>query len=357
MKGKYRKYKTGGPVDPPREDLKKQLQEARDFYNYYLNSPKFKERLANAAPGSNQQYVTENLLDRLSDFNYAPIKTRELKQYDPETGKIVVIPEPETPQMFSRYGRENGRQFLFYEPYTAADSEGTDGDGTIKDREAVTVHELGHALLNRDLIDASSYAMKDNRKLFHNLMFGGANKWEYKGDGEYYNNEDLNQLQQTEMFRDMIRNRYGVSLPSGFGDQQSKKPSVDYSKMYNQTYRSDMQSLQDDYTSRGRVLPSRQNVITTHGGGSSEMIPDIYALRYMLKKNGIYDAGTEDFTIDHLKEMENNPSLKDEMLVRRLRENIKNLNKTKSDKETDQLFIDIMNQIAANNTKQKNYFA
>lgn len=73
----------------------------------------------------------------------------------------------------------------------------------------------------------------------------------------------------------------------------------------------------------------------THDIAPSENMSDIQALRFLMKKNKIYDAGTQDLTPELLKKAKSNPAIKKMFSSKRLFESF-----------DDKDLIDIMNKVA-----------
>lgn len=359
MKSKYKKYKDGGPVTPKKK-LQEQVDAAVSFYDYYFNSPKFKERAKNL--GVNPDYVSKDYMSRLGGYEFIPRFNKTLTKYDEKTGKEVPVEEKDLNYVLSAYEPDTWGDVdkLYYKAQTAADIEpGVREMGTLKDREAIAVHELGHDIMNPYIIDfgGSTKATNRNRNLFSDLMFSDAHKFgKEKGFfGKEYTTEDLKALQNTDVFKAMLSAKYGGDIPVKF-DAQSQRPNVDYNQVYDNRYEKDMNYIRSKSSFDGGELPSG-SYMDEHDGPADEMIPDIYSIRYLLNKYGLYDAGKEDFTQEVLDKMQSDPRLKDEMLIRRLRENIENVNKTNSKEQNDKIFIEMMNKIAANSTKQKGSYA
>lgn len=213
--------------------IKQQGGEIKKFYNNYLNSPKYKQRLQTQGYTNPQQVIT----DRLNKLN---------------TTKIV---EPE-----SNFGSQyDGKYNLIF-----LDKKEIEAHGDIK--SDVLAHEYSHA--------AGSV-----------------------GDGVNYMPDQLNNntLNKNEILNIDKRNRYT--------GQYYSDPS------------------------------------TRHDARANEAKADIDAIRYKLKKDGIYDTGTQNFNqniLDKAKDVYKNNNY------------IKRLSKRFSDKD----IIYLMNNIAYTESKE-----
>lgn len=77
-----------------------------------------------------------------------------------------------------------------------------------------------------------------------------------------------------------------------------------------------------------------------HDVTPSENLSDVQALRFLLKKRGIYDAGTQDFNPDVLKKASKDPVIRKSFIFKRLKDNF-----------DEQGLQEIMNKVAATNNK------
>ena len=137
MKSKYKKYKDGGPVTPKKK-LQEQVDAAVSFYDYYFNSPKFKERAKNL--GVSPDYVSKDYMSRLGGYEFIPRFNKTLTKYDENTGKEVPVEEKDLNYVLSAYEPDTWGDVdkLYYKAQTAADIEpGVRKMGTLKDREAI----------------------------------------------------------------------------------------------------------------------------------------------------------------------------------------------------------------------------
>ena len=80
---------------------------------------------------------------------------------------------------------------------------------------------------------------------------------------------------------------------------------------------------------------SNKNLLNSHKAGGYEIKADMDAVRFMMGKDKLYDAGTQDFTNEHLQQAKE--KYKNDFIFKRL-----------SDGYSDEDLIHIMNKVAAN---------
>ena len=344
----------GDPIKNPR--ARKQLEElvadSEAFYKEYFRSPKFQERAERIAPWKDAGKVADELLSRIGYYDFVPRIQKQMYIIDEETGEKIPQ-EPDDPNikyMADAYQEGvYGPDKLYFREQSMADiTPGVRDAGTIKDRGVVMTHELAHDLMSPNMIDGASGFNTYNMGAFQDMMFRDAKMFADKPGlfGGQYDRQDEKEMLRQQEFRAAVDAALGTAdFNRGIlGEARSYKPEEDY--VYDDEYTRDMQYLANRPRFYGGELPSGRYQ-DEHSGTAFEMIPDIYALRYLLKKKGIHDAGTEDFTQEHLEKMFSDPEIKDEMIVRRLYEEILKHNQTKNSKERDKMFIDMMNTIAA----------
>ena len=86
-----------------------------------------------------------------------------------------------------------------------------------------------------------------------------------------------------------------------------------------------------------QTLPSDVLTGAEHDLAPTETMSDINAFRYLLKKNKLYDAGTQDFNTDLLKQAKEHKNIKEAQTFKRLQQNF-----------NDDSIIEIMNKVALN---------
>lgn len=155
-------------------------------------------------------------------------------------------------------------------------------------REDVMAHELGH-------VNNSSTNIRKDKK--GNLFVSPSNTSLNENEEEYIANRNIN---------------VGKKILDIFKGSPAKK---------NNTYSNVLGGIDHDYS-------------------PAENKSDIDALRYMLEKEGLYKAGTQDFTPELLEKAKSNKAIQRSFNAGRV---FKKFN--------DQGIIDIMNNIAMNNTK------
>lgn len=120
------------------------------------------------------------------------------------------------------------------------------------------------------------------------------------------------------------------STNSGFGNKQLNTAEKNYIKNRNNLY-------------KNPEISNNPNSIEQHELRPEENKSDIDALRYILKKKGIYDSGTQDFSKEILKKIEDDKEIYQLTPYQNLKSNFK-----------DDDLIDIMNKVAYNDNNSIN---